>query len=114
MKKIITYALVFFTITFVVIYLSMLIYKREEKSKFNTSLELVVRETSFGWSYDIYKNKKIIVQQDIIPVVPGKQYFKTKQDAKKIGLLVLNKLKSNKSPIITLEELEESDINYKK
>lgn len=114
MKKIITYTLVFFTITFVVIYFSMLIYKQEEKSKFNTSFELVVRETSLGWSYDIYKNEKIIVKQDIIPVVNGKQYFKTKKDAKKIGLLVLNKLKSSKNPIITLEELENSDIHYKK
>ena len=114
MKKIITYTLVFFTITFVVIYFSMLIYKQEEKSKFNSSLELIVRETSHGWSYDIYRNEKILVKQDIIPVVLGKQYFKTKQDAKKIGLLVLKKIRNHEHPTITLNELDENNINYKK
>ncbi len=51
MKKIITYTLVFFTITLVVVYFSVLIYKQEEMSKFNNSLELVIRQTEYGWSY---------------------------------------------------------------
>src|SRR5690606_26463855 len=111
MKKLITYFLVFLTITIVVIYFSTYIYKQQgELSKFNTSFELVVKETEHGWNYEIYKDDKILVKQDIIPGATGKQYFKTKSDAKKIGLLVLTKIKNNERPNITLKELEDNII----
>tara|TARA_R110000796_G_C14570566_1_gene435713 strand:- start:11914 stop:12192 length:279 start_codon:yes stop_codon:yes gene_type:complete len=92
----------------------MLLYKQKEMSKFNTPIELVVKETKYGWSYEVFEGDKILVRQEIIPGVSGKQYFKTKQDAKKIGLLVLAKIRNHEHPIITLTELEENNINYKK
>ncbi|MDE3741142.1 DUF4907 domain-containing protein [Maribacter polysaccharolyticus] len=113
MKRIITYILVFFTITIVVTYFSMLLYRQVEMNKSDSSLELIVKETEHGWGYEILEDNKIIVIQEIIPGVIGNQYFKTKKDAKKIGLLVLTKLKNNKRPIITAEDLEENRIEYK-
>ena len=112
MKKLITYFLVFLAITIVVIYFSTFIYTQEENGKLKTPLELVVIEGNNGWGYEIHNSGIILVKQEIIPVVPGKQYFKTKNDAKKIGVLVLNKLKINEKPIITLKDLEEMDIVY--
>ena len=114
MKKIITYILVFFTITLVATYFSSLIYKQEEMRKLNTQLELVIRQTKYGWSYEIFKNETMLVKQDLIPGVSGKQYFKTKNDAKKIGLLVLSKLRNNQPPLIYAKDLEVNGINYKK
>lgn len=114
MKKIIIYLLVFLTITIVVISFSTYIYKQKEISKFKTTLKLVVNETKHGWNYEIYKGDIILVKQDIIPSVSGKQYFKTKNDAKKIGLLVLTKLKNNERPIITIKDIEDNKINCKK
>ncbi|WP_417873578.1 DUF4907 domain-containing protein [Xanthomarina gelatinilytica] len=114
MKNIITYIIIFLTITFVVIYLSLCFYKQKEITRFGTHLELVLKETPDGWCYEIYKNDKIFIKQDIIPVVSGNQIFKSKEDAKKIGVLVLNKLKNHESPTITLEDLENNNIYYKK
>ncbi len=77
-------------------------------------LGLVVRENSTGWSYEIYENDSILIKQEIIPGVSGMQSFETKNDAKKIGKLVLMKLKNQEQPTITLKELEDNNINFTK
>lgn len=114
MKNIVRYFLIFLIITIAVIYCSIFFYEQDEKGIYNTQLELVVKENGTGWSYEIYDNNNILIKQEIIPGVSGKQYFATKNEAKKIGKLVLMKLRNHQQPTITVKELEDSKINFVK
>ena len=64
-----------------------------------------------GWGYSIYKKDKIIIKQLSIPTIQVSKPFKTKDDAIKIGNLVVNKLENKKSPTISYQELLINKIN---
>ena len=79
----------------------MLIFACSKKDELN--LESI--KTSTGWGYVIKNNDRIIIKQSIIPVIPSQKSFETEQQALKVGNLVLQKLKENKSPTITKKDL---------
>lgn len=59
------------------------------------------------WCYDIYKSNKIFIHQTTIPGQPGTDGFKSKSDAKKVALLVIEKLNNgNMPPTVTKNEME--------
>ena len=58
-----------------------------------------------GWGYDILYNNKIIIHQPYVPGTDGKVTFRCKCSAKKIGHLVVKKLRNKHSPGITRDEL---------
>src|ERR1044072_7253619 len=62
--------------------------------------------TSAGWGYEIDVDGKPFIHQDFIPAVQGKQSFKSPEDALKVGQLLVEKMKNNKRPIITVSELK--------
>ncbi|WP_405208672.1 DUF4907 domain-containing protein [Aquimarina sp. LLG6339-5] len=66
------------------------------------------------WYYEVYIGPKLIIKQEIIPGARGKQFFKSKEEARKIGVLVIDKLKSGIMPMISLNELKRYDITFKK
>lgn len=68
-------------------------------------LNLESIKTTTGWGYVIKNNDRIIIKQSIIPVIPSQKSFETEQEALKVGNLVLQKLKDNKSPTITKKDL---------
>jgi hypothetical protein len=51
-----------------------------------------------GWGYKIFVGNEIYINQPFIPGVPGKQYFKTEDDAHKVALLVVEKIKQHHLP----------------
>jgi hypothetical protein len=58
------------------------------------------------WGYDIYTGEKKIIHQGSIPGMPGNEGFKSKSSAKKVALLVIEKLKKGEMPpSVTSEEL---------
>jgi hypothetical protein len=59
-----------------------------------------------GWGYDIYKNDSIYIHQMSIPALEGATHFKSESDAKKVAILVIEKIKYHQFPTITLEELD--------
>lgn len=79
-----------------------------------TKLELQTIQTPTGWGYVIKKNERIYIKQTCIPAVAGNQAFKSEEDAKKTGLLVLKKLKEQEHPSIKIEELDSMQIAYQK
>ena len=60
-----------------------------------------------GWGYQILVNKKIYINQRIIPVVQGNKEFTTQEQALKVANLVISKMKKKASlPSVTIKELD--------
>ena len=65
-----------------------------------------------GWGYNILTDGKIYIHQEFIPAVPGKQGFKTEEDALKVGRKVISKISQQELPSITVADLKEMGIVY--
>jgi hypothetical protein len=103
-KKYWAYLLLFFAIIF-------FIYKSVLKQ--NESIQVQPFSIKKGWGYDIYKDKKIYIHQEIIPAVEGRKNFVSKIEAEKVGELVVSKMKAAKGvgfPQITIQELDSLQI----
>lgn len=59
-----------------------------------------------GWGYDIYVKDSVYISQDIIPTITGRKAFASENDAKKLGELMVAKMKNNLRPVITDFELD--------
>jgi len=46
-----------------------------------------------GWGYKINLGVKTYIYQDIIPAIPGKHIFQSKEDAQKVGNLMVARMK---------------------
>ena len=60
---------------------------------------------SSGWGYDILVDKKLIIHQACVPVLSEKKGFATEEYARAVAEVVVQKLKNNKQPTITYNEL---------
>ncbi len=69
------------------------------------NFELKPIKVNSGWGYTISNNQKIIIKQTIIPVIPENKHFQSKDEALKVGRLVLEKLNKNISPSVTKKDL---------
>jgi hypothetical protein len=58
-----------------------------------------------GWGYNIQKGRRIIIHQPFMPAINGQIAFRTKNSAKKTGIMVVKKLRGNQSPVINKDEL---------
>lgn len=63
-----------------------------------------------GWGYNILKDNKVIIKQDLIPGIPVKKPFATENDAVIVGKLMIEKLKNKKRPSISHKELQINDV----
>ena len=50
--------------------------------------------------------ERIYIKQEFMPGIPGKQGFKSADDALLVGNLVIKKISSNQPPIITTRDLD--------
>ena len=76
-------------------------------------VELKVIQTKYGWGYEVYKKGKLFIRQENIPVVEGSIAFKTREDAEKVGMLVVHKIKETHTdfPAILPKELDSLQIS---
>ncbi len=82
-------------------------YKEDEKSPDDQlPVQVLAYRTSSGWGYEIEVEGKVFIHQDNIPAVQGNKSFQSADDALKVGTLVLDKMKNNKKPVITVDELK--------
>lgn len=95
-----------FAIAILVFIFSKFYRKSNYYSKGKVELEVKTYKTDIGWGYDITANDTSMIHQDIIPGIAGRKGFATKEDAEKIGNLVIEKIKNKKLPSITLRELD--------
>lgn len=78
----------------------------------NEGLNLVVMKNESGkWGYQITRDSKLLISQFQIPAVAGERYFQDSIDARKVGELVIKRIKeSNTFPSITLDDLHKLQI----
>lgn len=82
------------------------IYKKFLPEKRFTVKTIALKQ---GWGFDILKEDKILIHQEIIPSVAGKKSFATQADAEKVAELMVHKLQKNKGgglPFITQQDLD--------
>ncbi len=94
--------------TFFIAFLSFYFFsKKEDKASLTTQIIKV----DSGYGYQIKKNGKPLIRQEFIPAVPGQRSFATSENAKHIAELVKQKLLRGQSPVISIDELKELNIN---
>lgn len=70
-------------------------------------------EYNGGWGYDILADNKSYIHQDQVPAIQGKHIFLTREDAKKAGNLVIQKIiKTGRIGIDSLD-MAKAGIQYK-
>ena len=115
MKKKYTYLSVFFIIAMLtILFFYVQNIKTEEIELATTEYALQIKEKDSFWIYEIYSNDELFIRQEYIPAVKGKQVFKTKTDAEKIGKLVVSKLSQNLFPVISQKDLNSHHIYFEK
>jgi len=97
------WAIVLFAIS-ILLFISTKVYKHYHQNNFEPTVKTF--HTPLGWGYDIYLNDSSGIHQQEIPGLVGRKGFDTEEDAKKIGNLVLDKIKNKKLPSVTLKELD--------
>jgi hypothetical protein len=90
----------------VVLFLSL--YQHQINNKVNCR---VIRVEN-GWGYELHNRGKIIIHQEIIPVIEGNSPFLSRKDARKTGRLALQKLCKGRIPVITRQDLDSLMIIY--
>lgn len=71
--------------------------------------------TSDGrYGYDIYHDTSLVIHQPVIPAAQGNVAFENKNDAEKVGELVIQKLEHKvMPPSVTTDELDSLGIDSK-
>lgn len=67
-------------------------------------------EVNDGWGYSVLISNKEIIRQEIIPAIQHQSAFRNQKDAYMAGVLMIRKLKENKTPGLTKNELIKSGI----
>jgi len=82
--------------------------KNEEITAGQDSLAVVPFQLEQGgWGFKVNIGTKTRIYQDIIPTIQGRHTFQTKEDAQKVGDLMVTKMRQTGTgfPVITRKEL---------
>jgi Domain of unknown function (DUF4907) len=83
------------------------------KNKSDTILYKIIDGIDRTYGYDIFINGRKVVHQPSVPCLPGKPGFHNKEDARKVALLVIEKIrKGNMPPSVTRAELKVLRVQY--
>ena len=75
----------------------------------NTTLSYkVIDVPDHTYGYDVFADGRLMIHQTSVPALPGNEGFKTKDDATKVALLVIEKLrKGEMPPTISIDEMKQ-------
>ena len=63
------------------------------------------------YGYDVFANGRLMIHQASAPALPGNEGFKTKEDATKVALLVIEKIKKGEMPpTISIDEMKKLNV----
>jgi hypothetical protein len=100
---------ILFTVSILVFGISR--FFKDDYKAGKVELKVKTFQSQIGWGYDITANDTSLIHQDLIPGIAGRKGFATKEDAEKIGNLVLEKIKNKKMPTVSLQDLEDFKIS---
>lgn len=63
-----------------------------------------------GWGYTVTIRERMVIRQPFIPAIEGRKPFDTRNDARKAGKMVMQKISAGEIPSISAEELSEAGI----
>ena len=63
-----------------------------------------------GFGYQIFSGDKLLIQQEFIPAVKGRKPFNSAKDARRVALLVIEKIRNRTNPRISLAEITDLDV----
>lgn len=70
--------------------------------------ELQTFQLRDGWGYQILVDGKVFIYQPTIPAIDSEKAFPDQESARKVGMLVLKRIKSKKDPTVTHNEINHS------
>lgn len=65
-----------------------------------------------GYGYRIHEGERTIIVQPFIPVIAGKKPFRAEQDARRVGNLVLERIKAGDEFAVSKADLDNLKIVY--
>ncbi len=85
---------------------------QSDVKKGNPAFTLETFKSEAGWGYEIKVVGKTKIKQTFIPAIQGNLPFYTEMEARRVGELVLKKVKKKDLPTITKHELDSLQITY--
>jgi len=73
-------------------------------------IEIKPIQTVKGWGYNIYTDGKVYIHQDIVPAIPTRMGFRTRDDAMAVGKKVYDRLVAGQMPMVTAKEVQDMGI----
>lgn len=78
---------------------------------FSTRYQSKVYREATGWSFEITDKGQPFIYQPLIPGIPGKQGFRSEEDARKVADFMIRKLNRHEGPpSVSVAELRELGI----
>ena len=78
----------------------------------NTKLTYkIIDAPKHTYCYDVVADGRLMIHQTSAPALPGNEGFKTKEDAIKVALLVIDKMKKGEMPpTISIDEMKQLNV----
>lgn len=78
----------------------------------NTKLTYkVIDAPKHTYGYDVFADGRLMIHQTSAPALPGNDGFKTKEDAAKVALLMIEKVKKGEMlPTISIDEMKQLNV----
>ena len=78
----------------------------------NTKLTYkIIDAPKHTYGYDVFADGRLMIHQTSAPALPGDEGFKTKEDAAKVALLVIDKIrKGQMPPTISIDEMKKLNV----
>ena len=78
----------------------------------NTKLTYkIIDAPKHTYGYDVFADGRLMIHQTSVPALPGNEGFKTKEDATKVALLAIDKIKKGEMPpTISIDEMKKLSV----
>jgi hypothetical protein len=78
----------------------------------NTKLTYkIIDAPKHTYGYDVFADGRLMIHQPSAPALPSNEGFKTKEDATKVALLVIDKIKKGEMPpTISIDEMKQLNV----
>lgn len=111
MKKKKTKSIILYTIISILAIITIFsIVKSKDSSKNRKEILLEVVSVKGGYGYQIKEGNRILIDQPFIPAISEEKAFKSREDAQKVGELVLKRVKNHTDFSVSVKELRELNI----